>query len=146
MRSPNGAVVQWVPEITHHCPQAAFILVGTKGDLRNDPNTLASLAQRGVQPVPREAAEALAKELGAVAYCENSALTQVGLKCVFFEVSPGRSVRLTQRRETFDKAIRTGLGHKKPLEPPLPPAPARPSVLPPQGTLLKGTPPSVACV
>ena len=28
--------LQWVPEITHHCPKTPFLLVGTQMDLRDD--------------------------------------------------------------------------------------------------------------
>ena len=27
---------KWIPEIRHHCPKTPFILVGTKGDCRED--------------------------------------------------------------------------------------------------------------
>ncbi|XP_034952220.1 ras-like GTP-binding protein RhoL [Chelonus insularis] len=29
---------KWYPEIKHHCPNVPIVLVGTKGDLRNDEN------------------------------------------------------------------------------------------------------------
>ena len=113
-----------MPEITRHCPEAAWLLVGTKCDLRNDPQTLASLAQRGLTPVPKEAAEALAAELGAAAYCENSALTQEGLKCVS---SVPVLCRLLTRRagKRSTRASAPLLGGGAPRSPrcrPLPPA------------------------
>ena len=60
-----------------------FILVGTKLDLRNDPDTIARLQQKRRAPVNTEEGEALAHELGAYKYIECSALTQQGLKGVF---------------------------------------------------------------
>ena len=80
---------KWWPEITHHCPNAPFILVGLKSDMRES-------TQRGLQLIPKEAAEKLAREIGAKAYRECSALTQDGLKAV------------------FDTAIRVALEGKKP--------------------------------
>ena len=35
--------LQWVPEITHHCPKTPFLLVGFETDLRDDPETIKSL-------------------------------------------------------------------------------------------------------
>jgi GTPase SAR1 family protein len=70
---------QWVPEITHHCPKTPFLLVGTKGDLRDDASTIEELATVGQKPISVEAAEELARELGAVKYVECSALTQVSI-------------------------------------------------------------------
>ncbi len=76
---------KWVPEIRHHCPTTPFILVGTKQDLRDDPETISHLAERGVSLVTPEEGDAMAKEVGAVKYLECSALTQEGLKTVFEE-------------------------------------------------------------
>jgi GTPase SAR1 family protein len=65
------------------------VLVGTKSDLLTDPAAIQRLRERGLSPVSREQAEAMAKEIGAVAYCETSSLTQKGLKvdCVSLSLS-----------------------------------------------------------
>jgi hypothetical protein len=34
---------KWIPEISHHCPNVPFLLVGTKLDLRDDVDTIAKL-------------------------------------------------------------------------------------------------------
>ena len=60
-----------------------FILVGTKLDLRNDPETVARLQQKRRMPVNSEDGMQLAREPGAYKYIECSALTQQGLKGVF---------------------------------------------------------------
>jgi len=60
-----------------------FILVGTKLDLRNDPDTIARLQQKRRTPVTQDEGQGLARELGAYKYIECSALTQQGLKGVF---------------------------------------------------------------
>jgi Ras-related C3 botulinum toxin substrate 1 len=86
--SPNSydnVRTKWSPEITHHAPGVPIILVGTKSDLRNDPNTLASLASKSQQVKTLDDAATLQKEIGAVKYLECSALTQDGLKAVFDE-------------------------------------------------------------
>ncbi|TKS71067.1 Cell division control protein 42 -like protein [Collichthys lucidus] len=77
--------MQWVPEITHHCPKTPFLLVGTQIDLRDDPSTIEKLAKNKQKPITPETAEKLARDLKAVKYVECSALTQKGLKNVFDE-------------------------------------------------------------
>lgn len=39
-------IVQWYPEITHHAPSTAVVLVGTKLDLREDQATIEKLRDR----------------------------------------------------------------------------------------------------
>lgn len=58
-------------------PEAPFLIVGTKQDLRNDANFASS------NQVSTQDGETLAKETGAKTYVECSALTQDGLKNVF---------------------------------------------------------------
>ena len=77
--------VQWVPEITHHCPKTPFLLVGTQIDLRDDAATIEKLSKVKQKPITVESSEKLARELRAVKYVECSALTQKGLKNVFDE-------------------------------------------------------------
>jgi len=74
---------KWYPEISHSCPEAKVMLVGTKIDLRDDKETLEKLKGEKL-PTP-EMAQALAQSIGAVAYLQCSALTQEGLKKVFEE-------------------------------------------------------------
>ncbi len=77
---------KWVPELRHHCPSAPVFLFGLKSDLRDDADTLERMRQCGQTPVTADEAKALAREIGAVAYCETSALTQKGLAAAFDEV------------------------------------------------------------
>jgi len=76
---------KWCPEIQHHAPGVPIILVGTKSDQRNDPSMQQQLASKGLRVVSLEEAQQRAREIGAVAYMECSALTQEGLKTVFDE-------------------------------------------------------------
>ena len=78
---------KWFPEVHHHCPGVPCLIVGTQVDLRDDPAVIEKLSRAKQRPVPMEAGERLARELGAVKYVECSALTQKGLKNVFDEVS-----------------------------------------------------------
>ena len=72
---------KWIPEIKHHVPEAPFLLVGTKTDLRDD----VEVTQKVGQVLQEADGSNLARELGAKGYVECSALTQGGLKNVFDE-------------------------------------------------------------
>lgn len=74
---------KWFPEISHHCPGAKCILVGTKIDLREDKATLEQL--KGEKLPTTEVGKKLADDIDAECYLECSALTQEGLKRVFEE-------------------------------------------------------------
>jgi len=76
---------KWSPEIAHHAPSTAILLVGTKLDLREDPQTIEKLRDRRMSPITYQQGVSMAKDIGAVKYLECSALTQKGLKTVFDE-------------------------------------------------------------
>jgi len=78
----SNVKTKWWPEVTHHCP-TSNILVGTKLDLREDPEKLESLKEKGLSPITTDQGEQLSREIKAVKYMECSALTQKGLKEVF---------------------------------------------------------------
>eukprot|EP01127_Copromyxa_protea_P013061 TRINITY_DN3470_c0_g1_i1.p1 TRINITY_DN3470_c0_g1~~TRINITY_DN3470_c0_g1_i1.p1 ORF type:complete len:592 (-),score=112.57 TRINITY_DN3470_c0_g1_i1:19-1794(-) len=63
----------------YHCPGALYVLVGTKSDLKHDPVSMARLAEKGISVISTEHAQKVAKDVGAYAYYETSALTQTGL-------------------------------------------------------------------
>ncbi|XP_072015525.1 ras-related C3 botulinum toxin substrate 1-like [Amphiura filiformis] len=76
---------KWAPEVRHHCPMAPIILVGTKLDLRDDPDTNERLRERNLYPIRYQMGLQMLKDIGAVKYLECSALTQKGLKMIFEE-------------------------------------------------------------
>jgi len=76
---------KWYPEVNHHAPDTAKLLVGTKLDLREDQPTVARLRERRMEPINYAQGVQMAKEIRAVKYIECSALTQQGLKSVFDE-------------------------------------------------------------
>eukprot|EP00004_Rigifila_ramosa_P005926 TRINITY_DN1658_c0_g1_i1.p2 TRINITY_DN1658_c0_g1~~TRINITY_DN1658_c0_g1_i1.p2 ORF type:complete len:217 (-),score=64.71 TRINITY_DN1658_c0_g1_i1:62-658(-) len=97
--SVENARQLWAPELRHHAPRTPVVLVGTKADARDElvRRGRAGSGQSGsVRAMTEEQGRQLAKELGAVAYVECSALTQVGVKAV------------------FDTAIKTVLAPKEP--------------------------------
>ncbi|KAJ1981942.1 Rho GTPase protein rac1 [Dimargaris verticillata] len=76
---------KWYPEIDHHAPNISKILVGTKLDLREDPQTIELLKKKHMAPITYPQGLQCAKDINAVRYLECSALTQKGLKNVFDE-------------------------------------------------------------
>ena len=61
------------------------MLIGTKKDLRNNADILAKLQRINQQPISNDEAQQMAKQIGAIAYRECSALTREGLKEIFDE-------------------------------------------------------------
>ena len=91
------SLIQWFPEVSHHCPTTPIILVGTKLDLREDKETIEKLKEKKLSPITYAQALQMAKEISAVKYLECSALTQKGLKTVFDEAI--RAVLCPQQRK-----------------------------------------------
>lgn len=74
---------KWLPEIRSCLRDVPIILVGTQLDLRNDAKVLIELYGYNEQPITEDQGRSVAKDVGAVAYVECSALTQKNLKEVF---------------------------------------------------------------
>jgi len=83
--SYDNISAKWIREVTHHCPGAPIILVGTKIDLREDKDVIEQLKLKGITPIDTQHGQEKAKEIGCVKYMECSAKTQKGLKAVFEE-------------------------------------------------------------
>ncbi|KAJ6249766.1 protein racg [Anaeramoeba flamelloides] len=84
---------KWLPEVREHCAETPFMLVCTKLDLREDQDYC---SQNNIKPVTTDQGKKMAKELGAAAYEEMSALTQKNL------------------HNCFNNAIRIVIGAKDP--------------------------------
>lgn len=84
---------QWYPEVNHYVPDAPYVLVGTKLDLREaglpDPSTGES------DPVTPEKAEEMRKQIKALKYIEVSAKTGKNLQSLF---SQAVDIVLAERR------------------------------------------------
>lgn len=76
---------KWHPEVIQYNPKTPFILVGTKLDLRDNPEMIENLKSSNLEPISNEMGEKLAKELGAHKFLECSALSQKNLPQVFEE-------------------------------------------------------------
>jgi len=113
---------KWHPEITNHCPNTPFLIVGNKSDLRRDPSTREKLADRGLRYVTPEEGAAMAKELGAAGYYECSALHCDGLKEVFDAAIRSVISCASESKGKSSKKSKSGTANAKPV----PAAPALP--------------------
>ena len=86
----------WIPEIMHCCQDVSFILVATKTDLRDDPETVRQLSEEGKKPVSLAQGLNLARTINATAYMECSSLTGKGVMDVFRTAA---SVALMQKKK-----------------------------------------------
>lgn len=76
----------WIPEIREFCPNAPFILIGTKSDLRDEWDTIpADQKDAKGRPITASEAEVFAKKIGAVKYLECSAKKAYHVQEVFEE-------------------------------------------------------------
>jgi len=102
---------KWYPEIQQFNPKTPWILVGSKLDLRDNPETIESLRENNLEPITFEKGEALQKELGASKYLECSALSQKNLpnvfeeavKAVFYNASNSAASKTTKGGEKTEK-------------------------------------------
>eukprot|EP01099_Mayorella_cantabrigiensis_P002610 TRINITY_DN2140_c0_g5_i1.p1 TRINITY_DN2140_c0_g5~~TRINITY_DN2140_c0_g5_i1.p1 ORF type:complete len:168 (-),score=17.50 TRINITY_DN2140_c0_g5_i1:417-920(-) len=78
---------RWKPELQTHCPNTPILLIGTKLDLRDDPNIIEQLRKEKSGPITQEQGLEMGKKIGAASYVECSALTQKGLREVFDEAT-----------------------------------------------------------
>ncbi|KAJ5071242.1 hypothetical protein M0811_10514 [Anaeramoeba ignava] len=78
---------KWVPEIQHYCPKIPFILVGTKLDLRDNPDVMMKLEEKGQSSLTYKDGKKMAKETKAFSYVECSSLTHKNLGDVFQEAA-----------------------------------------------------------
>ena len=74
---------KWVPEVRHHCPDTPIVLVGTKKDLRDDPEFIKILEEKDQKPITQKDGEAMKQTVGAADFGECSARTQDGLRDIF---------------------------------------------------------------
>jgi len=83
----ENAKLNWVHGVKSYmiCDSPQIIIVGTKQDLRNEPEILESLAEIGSMPITTKEGEAFARDVDAFAYLECSSLHSVGVTKVFEE-------------------------------------------------------------
>lgn len=68
--SYNNIPEKWVPELRHHCPYTSIVLIGTKQDMREDPDINRRLKENNEKPITKEEGSILQKKINAVAVCK----------------------------------------------------------------------------
>ncbi|EFC46502.1 rho family small GTPase [Naegleria gruberi] len=91
---------KWVPELKQSCPDTPIVLVGSKIDLRNDPEQKRKLQQKASQPLTEKEGEQMKVEIGANFYRECSAKTMEGLADVFECVIEAHYQHLLSKKDT----------------------------------------------
>ncbi|NXI35471.1 RHOF protein, partial [Galbula dea] len=81
--SYNNILTKWYPEVNHFCKGVPVLLVGCKTDLRQDQEVLDKLKEGRLEPISRQQAKAMARQVRAVSYLECSARYQENLGDVF---------------------------------------------------------------
>ncbi|KAA8499641.1 Rho-related GTP-binding protein RhoQ [Porphyridium purpureum] len=104
---------RWIKEVREKAPDAKVMLVGTKLDLRKDPEELAKMAKRNLMPISTKEGEECARRIGAIAYHECSARGEVpvGLKDLFDDAI--RSNMYTGKENSKIGRSRSGVTGKK---------------------------------
>ncbi|KAL9649740.1 hypothetical protein ABK040_009555 [Willaertia magna] len=93
---------KWVPELRQSCPDTPIVLVGTKIDLREDPEQKKKLKEKGLTAPTEKDGEQLKTEIGAFFYRECSAKTMQGLAEVFECVIEAHYQYLLSKKESSD--------------------------------------------
>lgn len=98
--------LKWLPEVRQNCPTAAYLIVGTQTDLRDDEKTRQKLQKRRLKPITLEEGARFAKRMNADCHVECSSLTKQGLKDVFDEAMLAALEPKIKRRDTRRKRRR----------------------------------------
>ncbi|XP_053383124.1 ras-related C3 botulinum toxin substrate 2-like [Mercenaria mercenaria] len=88
-------LIQWYPEVKHHCPDTPIVLIGTKMDLRDDNTEREHALKKDISFVE---GRSLAQEIQAVNYIECSAKTGKNTKLVFYEAIRACLIRQKQKK------------------------------------------------
>lgn len=81
--SYDSVLSKWVTEVILSSPNCKIILLATKKDLREDPDTLRRLKKEGRKPISFEKGVSLAKKIKAERYMECSVKDSSSLSALF---------------------------------------------------------------
>ena len=76
--------LKWLPEVRQNCPTAAYLIIGTQIDLRDDEKVRQKLQKRRMKPITTEEGARFAKKMNADCYVECSSLTNIDSVFVCF--------------------------------------------------------------
>ncbi|NWX14118.1 RHOF protein, partial [Aegotheles bennettii] len=81
--SYDNILTKWYPEVNHFCKGIPVLLVGCKTDLRRNPEVLQRLREARLEPISRQQAKAMARQVHATSYLECSARYQENIRDIF---------------------------------------------------------------
>jgi len=106
---------KWLEELRKSCPNTPYILIGTKTDLRDDPETVKKLAEKNREPISTKVGKKRAKEIKALAYLECCAkdtpsvneVFRTALKVVMdpLKLQKKQVAKLAQKENEMEKKI-----------------------------------------
>jgi len=110
---------KWLEELKKSSPETAYILVGTKIDLRDDPETIKKLAEKNKEPITFKMGKKRAKEIKARTYLECSARDLNSVNEIFltalrvvmdpFKLQKKMVAKLAKKEEVEEEKIRKKL-------------------------------------
>ncbi|NXG60821.1 RHOD protein, partial [Hemiprocne comata] len=109
--SPNSydnILTKWYPEVNHFCKGVPVLVVGCKTDLRQDPEVRQKLKEGRLEPISRQQAKAMARQVHAVSYLECSARYQENVGAIFVEAcgaALSAARRGQRRRRTWRNCV-----------------------------------------
>jgi len=78
---------KWIPEITHHCPNVPYLIIGTKSDLKDDEEYITKSKEKKLfEILDFEKTSKWALDNGAMKYLECSSMKLQGLQEIFHEI------------------------------------------------------------
>jgi len=84
--SAENIRAKWLTEVRTHCPDTPLFLIGSQIDLRDNPKTIESLAQRKEKVITTTQGAQLAKDIRAFGYAELSSKVGNGYTAIFDQV------------------------------------------------------------
>src|SRR5690349_17920696 len=93
-------------EMQYQCPHTPVLLVGTKMDLREDPEIVKRLSEKNQLPITTEQGLEKAKQMNAIGYVETSALEGTNMYKIY-------EIGINHVLEHFDGNSFTDQAHSK---------------------------------
>jgi len=107
---------KWLEELRKSCPETPYILVGTKIDLRDDPETVRKLAEKEKEPISTKVGKRRAKEIRAKEYLECSARSMASVNEIFHAAIKVVMDPIKQQKKTIAKLAKKENEEEKRLE------------------------------
>jgi len=107
---------KWLEELRKSCPNTPYILVGTKTDLRDDPETVKKLAEKNREPITTKVGKKRAKEIKALAYIECNAKQTESVNEIFRTALKAVMDPLKLQKKTVAKLAKKEEDQEKKIE------------------------------